>query len=87
MKSGSALSVLFRLFQALLFTVVACLALPDCASAVQWHDLAQMGRHSVALEMNSLRLNASGRLTVWLRFVPRGENHRWEAARDYANRN
>lgn len=71
----------------LLLVVLTILALPCAASAVQWRELAQTGRHSVALEMTSLRLNASGRLAVWLRFTPRGELQRRDAAREYENRN
>lgn len=33
--------------------------------------------------MESVRLNSSGRLTVWLRFIPRGELQRREAAEEY----
>src|ERR1039457_1320372 len=87
MITGSAIQVTLRQLLTLLFVALVCLSLPATASAVQWRDLAQTDRHYVALEMTSLRLNASGRLTVWLRFTPRGEQQRKEAAREYDNKN
>lgn len=87
MKTGVARHTTFQLFRLALFIAYAGLALPGTARAVQWRELAQTSRHSVALEMSSLRMNETGRLTVWLRFTPRGELQRREAAREYENRN
>jgi len=87
MKSGSMIRDMFLLYQALIVVTLAGLVLPGDVFAVQWKNVAQTGRHQVALEMQSLRLNDAGRLTVWLRFIPRGETERREAAREYNNKN
>ena len=79
-----------RYLQLLLWTMLtACMiiiSLPAAVSALQWQKLARTGRHDVALEMHSVQLNSSGRLVIWLRFIPRGEIQRREAAIEYGNR-
>lgn len=60
--------------------------IPCPAAAVQWIALAETSRHQVALDEDSVRLTTMGRLTVWLRFIPRGEAQRKAAAADYGER-
>jgi len=60
--------------------------LPGSAPAVQWRPLARTARHDVALEMDSIKLTPSGRVTVWLRFTPLGEPQRRLAAAEYGEK-
>lgn len=83
MKTGSLVQVMVRRYSLVLLAALGGLAAPRAASAVQWRELARTARHSVALEMSSLRMNDAGRLTVWLRFTPRGKSERSDAAREY----
>lgn len=62
------------------------LALPVKASAVQWQRLARTERHEVAIDAESVRKAVSGRMTVCLKFTPKGERQRREAAGEYANK-
>lgn len=85
MKAGSA--AYLRCFCNL--SVAAALAaalLPSLAHAVEWRQLTRTERHNVALAMDSVRLNANARLVVWLRFTPRGERQRREAAAEYGQK-
>lgn len=61
--------------------------IPHPALAVQWRPLATTTRHKVTIDNASIRLNALGRLEVWLRFVPRSEIQRKAAAADYGEKN
>jgi len=56
--------------------------MPSSALAVKWEPLARTGQHDVAIEMSSIRLTNLGRLAVWLRFTPFGEQQRRQAAFD-----
>ncbi|MBT1071090.1 tetratricopeptide repeat protein [Pelotalea chapellei] len=60
--------------------------LPTPSPAVQWTQLAQTARHNVALDTESVRLTSLGRLGVWLRFIPRGERQRREAATEHSQK-
>ena len=68
-----------------LFAILLC-ALPLPASAVQWRAVATSTRNQVAYDEDSVRLTQLGRLTVWLRFVPRGETQRKAAAAEYEDK-
>lgn len=59
---------------------------PRPAAAVQWRPLANTTRHVSAIDNDSIRLTALGRLAVWLRFVPRNEVQRKAAAADYGEK-
>lgn len=61
-------------------------ALPAPAVAVQWQKLTQTTRHDVALDVGSLHLTPLGRLTVWLRFTPLGEQQRKLAASEFGKK-
>jgi tetratricopeptide (TPR) repeat protein len=62
-------------------------ALPRPAAAVRWQALAETSRYQVALDEDSVRFTALGRLAVWMRFVPRGEAQRKAAAAEYGEKN
>lgn len=66
-------------------SIASCLTvlLPHPADAVQWRALAETARYKVAIDEESIRLTPLGRLSVWLRFVPKGESQRRAAAADY----
>lgn len=87
MIPGSTTQVKLHPLRALLLAGLLTVALPAVVSAVQWQKLTHTRRHDVALEMESVRLNSSGRLTVWLRFIPRGDSQRREAAGEYGTPN
>jgi len=74
------------LFRLILIAALIATTLSGSASAVQWRQLARTERHDVALASDSVRLNANGRLMVWLRFIPRGERQRREAAAEYGSK-
>lgn len=69
-----------------LLTVCMLLALPFKAAALQWQKLAQTERHDVAIDVESVRKAASGRMAVCLKFTPKGERQRRRAADEYANK-
>lgn len=70
----------------MLSTALMAVALQGVAAAVQWKPLARTARHDVALDTDSTRLTPLGRMTVWLRFVPLGEQHRKLAAAEYGQK-
>ncbi|MDA8429817.1 MAG: tetratricopeptide repeat protein [Geobacteraceae bacterium] len=70
---------------ALVLTILSC-ATPWSALAVKWEPLARTGQHDVAIDTESVRLTLLGRLAVWLRFIPIGEQERREAAAEYGQR-
>ncbi len=72
----------YSLLAALLITV-----LPRPVAAVHWQALAETSRYQVALDEDSVRLTALGRLAVWMRFFPRGEAQRRAAAAEYGEKN
>jgi len=80
-------SLIRFIFQCAAFA--ACLAVlpPRPADAVQWRALAETARYKVAIDEESIRLTPLGRLSVWLRFVPKGESQRRAAAADYGENN
>lgn len=57
--------------------------LPESAPAVEWRPLTRAAHHDIALDMDSLKLTPLGRVTVWLRFTPLGEQERKLAAAEY----
>lgn len=61
--------------------------LPRPAAAVQWKPLTGTSRYNVAFDEESIRLTPLGRLTIWLRFVPKGETQRKAAAAVYGEKN
>jgi len=65
----------------------ACCAMPSSALAVKWEPLARTGQHDVAIDISSIRLTNLGRLAVWLRFTPFGEQQRRQAAADNGQKN
>ena len=69
----------------LLLTILFSVA-PWSAQAVKWEPLARTSRHDVAIDTESVRLTLPGRLAVWLRFIPIGEQERREAATEYGQR-
>ena len=85
--SGSTIQLMLHPLRTLLFAGLLAVALPTAVFAVQWQKLTHTRRHDVALEMESVRLNSFGRLTVWLRFIPLGESQRREAAEEYGTSN
>jgi tetratricopeptide (TPR) repeat protein len=68
-----------------LLAILLC-SLPLSADAVQWRAVATSTRNQVAYDEDSVRLTQLGRLTVWLRFVPRGEAQRKAAAAEYEDK-
>ena len=72
-----------RLRHVVLLIALFTVALPLPSRAVQWTQIAQTARHNVALDLESVRITSLGRLGVWLRFIPRGELHRREAAAEH----
>jgi len=61
-------------------------SLPLPAAAVQWRAVATSTRNHVAFDVDSVHLTQLGRLTVWLRFIPRGETQRKAAAAEYEDK-
>lgn len=53
------------------------------AEAVQWKALNGTARYKVSYDEQSIRLTPLGRLGIWLRFIPRGEEERRSAAAEY----
>ncbi|MEI7817450.1 MAG: tetratricopeptide repeat protein [Desulfuromonadales bacterium] len=67
-----------------LFLVIAMLCgWQNEVHAVQWMALNGTARYKVSYDEQSIRLTPSGRLEVWLRFIPRGEAERKSAATEY----
>ncbi|MBI5484996.1 MAG: tetratricopeptide repeat protein [Deltaproteobacteria bacterium] len=66
-------------------TFMLCV-LPKPARAVQWQGLTATSRHQVALDEESVRLTQQGRLAVWLRFTPLGNNERKDAGKEYGEK-
>lgn len=64
-----------------------CASLPCPSFAVQWLALTETSRYQVALDDESVRLTPLGRLAVWLRFTPRSDAQRKNAAADYGEKN
>ena len=83
-KSGTILHHSLR--QLLLLTTAFCI-MPHSALAVQWEPLARTGQHNVAIDTGSVRLTNLSRLTVWLRFIPFGEQERKRSATVYNQNN
>lgn len=81
-KSGTMDQVLYRV---LIVTLALCV-MPISALAVKWEPLARTGRHDVAIDTESVRLTSLGRLAVWLRFTPLGEQQRKLAATEYGQK-
>jgi tetratricopeptide (TPR) repeat protein len=73
------------MFRILLLSLALCI-LPWNAQAVQWEPLARTGRHSVAIDTESVQLTNLSRLAVWLRFIPIGEQERRQAASEYGQK-
>ena len=67
------------------FCIVATIlySMQQNACAVQWKPLNSTSRYTVAYDEKSVRLNSLGRLEIWLRFIPQGENKRKLAAEEY----
>lgn len=72
-----------RLRHIVLLVALFMVALTLPTWAVQWTQIAQTARHNVALDSESVRITSLGRLGVWIRFIPRGEIHRREAAAEH----
>ena len=71
-----------HLLQICILAVLFC-GLHHPAEAVQWHSLNGTSRYKVAYDEQSIRLTPYGRLEIWIRFVPRGEQERKAAAAEY----
>jgi hypothetical protein len=82
-KSGTIVKSVLNLVFAL--TLALC-STPQSAMAVQWEPLARTGRHSIAIDTESVRLTNLSRLAVWLRFTPLGELQRKQAAEEYGQK-
>ncbi len=55
-------------------------------AAVNWEPLARTARHDVACDGGSIHMTPLGRLAVWLRFTPRDEAARRQAALEYGQK-
>jgi tetratricopeptide (TPR) repeat protein len=76
------------LIWSILITLLIGLAVPVApVHAAQWHRITGTARYAVDLEMESVRQNDFGALTVLLRFTPHGEAQRRVAGERYGNRN
>lgn len=62
--------------------VLACGQLSS-AQAVQWQSLHGTSRYKASFDEYSVRLAPSGRIELWLRFIPKGENERKSAAAEF----
>lgn len=86
MKPANSGTMMDRvLYHALTLTLVLGIV-PTSAHAVQWEPLARTGQHDVAIDTESVRLTNLGRLAVWLRFTPFGEQQRKLAATEYGQK-
>jgi len=76
----------YRLIGQLLTISAGLLALlPDSAPAASWEKLVRTGPCEVAFDTNSVRPATSGKVGVWLKYTPRGESGRRQAAAEYGN--
>jgi tetratricopeptide (TPR) repeat protein len=71
----------------LLITTLMIISPTATVHSTEWQKITQTARHTVAIEMDSVRQDSSGSLTVLLRFTPRGELQRRAAAAEYDNKN
>jgi tetratricopeptide (TPR) repeat protein len=84
MKRIGSVGFIIRLMLPALFMTILQ---QGVASAVQWRPLARTARHDVTMDADSIRLTPLGRVAVWLRFVPLGEQQRQLAAAEYSHKN
>lgn len=75
-----------RLSIAIAILTISLCTLPTSARAVQWLGLTATSRHQVALDEESVRLTQQGRLAVWLRFTPFGNDERKAAGKEYGEK-
>lgn len=80
------LAAVHRFLCLMVLTASVNAVLAGSALAVQWRPLARTARHDVALDMDSLKLTPLGRVSVWLRFTPLGEQQRKLAAAEYGEK-
>ena len=69
----------------LLSTFLLLTVLPYDASATRWEKLARSGHYEVSLDGDAVRLTTSGRLALWLKFIPLSESSRRRATVQYKN--
>ncbi len=75
-----------RLYTSIAMLTLSLCVLPTPARAVQWQGLTATSRHQVALDEESVRLTQQGRLAVWLRFTPLGNDERKDAGKEYGEK-
>ena len=86
MKAGSIAAWRKSVCALPLVAALAAIMVAEPVWAVEWRQLTRTERHSVALAMDSVRLNANARLVVWLRFIPLGERQRRDSAAEFGQK-
>lgn len=69
-----------------ILTLILISSLRVSAHAASWQPLNNTSHYKVSFDEDSILLNSLGRIEIWLRFIPKGENDRKYAATGYAEK-